>query len=87
MEPVDALLRVMTKLQQKAQLCALYGGSGNSSDVPDSSNLYPQTSPMLHAARCGNSEAFSLLTRFTRELLGRWQVCWALVVYSDHPEL
>ena len=79
---VEALLQGMTVLQQKAQLRAKYGGSEDSPNSLDSNNLYAWTSPMLHAALCGNSEAFSTLLRFSRELLDQWEVNWALVLHS-----
>ena len=84
---VVALLQGMIVYQQEEQLRATYGGSENSPDSPDSSNLYAKTSPMLHAARCGNSEAFSTLLRSTRELLNPWEVGWVLVLRSEHPDL
>lgn len=69
MESVNDLLQGMTIPQRKAQLCAYYGGSKNVPGSPDNNDLYVRTSPMLHAARCGNSEAFSSLLSFTQELL------------------
>lgn len=69
MEPVDALLRGMPDTQQKAQLCATYGGSNHPPDYLDKNHLDVRTSPMLHAARSGNSGAFSVLLRYTREML------------------
>lgn len=77
-EAVDDLLRGMTKPQQKMQLCATYGGSEDSPGSPDANDLYVRTSPMLHAARCGNSEAFSTLLHAARGML-KSQVGRALV--------
>ena len=79
---VVALLQGMTVSKRKEHLRARYGGSEGSPDSPDSSNLYAWTNPMLHAALCGNSEAFSTLLRFSRELLDQWEVNWALVLHS-----
>lgn len=66
---VNALLQEMTNTQQKAQLCATYGGSNNPPDYLDQNHLHVRTSPMLHAALSGNSDAFSVLLRYTRAML------------------
>ena len=77
-EAVDDLLRGMTDQQQKMELCATYGGLDDSPYSPDTNDLYVRTSPMLHAARCGNIKAFSTLLHAARGML-KLQVGWALV--------
>lgn len=68
-EPVDALLRGMSEQHQKAQLRASYGGSPDIPGDRDKNDLFIWTTPMLHAARCGNTEAFCSLLNFTKKLL------------------
>lgn len=64
-ESLEALLQSMTKAEQKTQLCASYEASYS----PDNSGFRVRTSPLLYAAQCGNSGAFSALLRATREVL------------------
>lgn len=83
-ESVDDLLQGMSIPQQKAQLCAYYGGSKGVPGSPDNNDLHVRTSPMLHAARCGNREAFSSLFSFTQELLKPQVDCASMsnLIYS-----
>lgn len=78
MEPVDDLLKELTDSQQKAQLRATYGSQG----YPDKNDLDVRTTPILYAAQCGNSGAFSTLLHATRRIL-KSQVGW-IFVQSHH---
>lgn len=81
---VHKLLEGLSFPQKLARLCTTYGGEGNYLDLPDDYNLYVQTSPILHAARCGNPEAFRTLLLYTDEVPGL-EVSCDLVYVAEHP--